>query len=77
MFMAFGIALGLLILFLGFFLAMFGTPIGWAILFLGFLVIAVIMAMRLMRRSIEAKNRPHSHGPEDRQRGPTDDEMYR
>lgn len=77
MFMAFGIALGLLILFIGFFLAMFGTPIGWGILFLGFLVIAGIMGMRLMKRSIDAKNQPHPHGPEDRQRGSSDDEMYR
>ena len=45
---ALGIVLGLLILFIGFFLAMFGTPIGWAILFLGCLVVVAIMAMRLI-----------------------------
>jgi len=74
---ALGIALGVVVLLVGFFLAMFGTPVGWIVLFLGlFLLLGTLAGARLKKVEIREKP-PHTHGPEDVHRGPNDDPMYR
>jgi len=62
-----------LLLFAGFFLAMFGQPIGWVVLAAG----AIGLMIALVRRGVDWGKwaRPHPHGAEDVRRGPNDDPM--
>ena len=61
------------LLFAGFFLAMFGQPAGWLILAAG----AIGLMIVLVRRGVDWGKwaRPRPHGAEDLQRGPNDDPM--
>jgi len=62
-----------ILLFGGFFLAMFGQPIGWVLLAGG--AIALMIALVLGGIDWGKWARPHPHGAEDRQRGPNEDPM--
>ena len=65
----------IILLFAGFFLAMFGQPAGWVALGIG----AIGLMVALIRGGVDWGRfaRPHPHGAEDRQRGPNQDPMQK
>ncbi len=74
--MAVAIAIGAIILFIGFILAMMFTPIGWVLLGIGGLVLIIALATAGVRqRAATASVRKQRHGPEDLRRGSNDDPM--
>lgn len=74
--MAVAIAVGAIILFIGFVLAMMFTPIGWVILGIGGLVVVVaLITAGAKQRAATAPVRKQRHGDEDLRRGSNDDPM--